>query len=156
MNIRQHIYFDANTDSAGVLTLEGEAALLQQEASNGVVLLANAAGQTLTTAQILGDTLLRSGAAAVSDTTPTAAAIVAAVNALTPTGRIPADTTMAFDWFVRNTNSGTLTIVAGSGVTLEGTTTVAANFARKYLVRLTNVTLGSEAVTISGIFTAAV
>jgi protein-disulfide isomerase-like protein with CxxC motif len=42
--------------------------------------LNNAAGQTLTVAQTVNVILLRSGAAAVTDTTPTAAAIVA-VNA---------------------------------------------------------------------------
>jgi hypothetical protein len=112
-----------------------------------VNLLANAAGQTLTVSQNLG-ILLRSGAAGVSDTTPTAAAIVAAL-ANCAVGDV-------VEWEVRNNNTGTLTLLAGSGVTLEGTTTVATVSFRKYAVRLTNVTPASEAVTISGLFTALV
>lgn len=112
------------------------------------VAISNAAGVTWTAAQTLGGTILRSGAAAVSDTTPTAAALVALF-----TG-VSAGATRLLR--VRNNNSGTLTIVAGSGVTLEGTTTIAAANTREYAIRFTAVASGSEAVTLSGMFTAAV
>lgn len=105
--------------------------------------LSNVAGQTLTVAQTKG-ILLRSGAAAVSDTTPTAADIIA--------GMSNAAIGDVVEWTIRNTNSGLLTLVAGSGVTLEGTTTVATNFCRRYAVRVISLT----AVTISGLSTAAV
>lgn len=110
--------------------------------------LSNASGQTLTAAQMLQGILARSGAAGVSDTTPTAAALVAAV----PGVSVGDVVTL----LIRNANSGTLTILAGNGVTLEGTTTIATNFAREYAIRFTAVASGSEAVTLSGLRTAAV
>lgn len=109
--------------------------------------LANAAGQTLTAAQVLGGYLDRSGAAGVSDTTPTAAQLVAAATA-------PAVGDV-LELRIRNRNTGTLTLVAGTNVTLEGTTTIATVNTRVYAVRFTNVTKGSEAVTISGLMTGA-
>lgn len=106
--------------------------------------VANAAGVTLTAANLLGGKILRSGAAAVSDTTPTAAQIIAALP-------FPA-VGDCFDFEIRNSNSGTLTLVAGTGVTLEGTTTIATVFNRRYLAEVTSLT----AVTIHGMSTAAV
>lgn len=103
----------------------------------------NAAGVTLTTAQILQAILTRSGATAVSDTTPTAAAIVAAI----PDAEVDA----SFELTIINNNSDVLTIVAGSGVTLAGTTTVTAAGSRRYYGVCTNVTTSSEAVTLQGI-----
>lgn len=109
--------------------------------------LNNAAGQTLTTAQLLGRYLDRSGAAGVSDTTPTAAQLVAAIPNVA-VGDV-------YELVVRNRNTGTLTLVAGTGVTLEGTTTIPTVNTRRYAIRFTNVTVGTEAVTISGIMVGA-
>lgn len=109
--------------------------------------LANAAGQTLTAAQMLGTFLDRSGAAGVSDTTPTAALLVAAMKGVSVGDAKPLR--------IRNRNTGTLTIVAGAGVTLEGTTTIPTVNTREYAIRVTNATPGAEAVTISGMFVAA-
>lgn len=121
-------------------------AQLQDVPEAAVTSVANAAGQTWTADAVIGGTILRSGAAAVSDTTPTAAAIVAAIpNATVGTVR---------PLVVRNNNSGTLTILAGTGVTLEGTTTIATVNSREYAVRVTAV--DTPAVTISGIRTSAV
>lgn len=107
----------------------------------------NAAGVTLTAAQLLGGYITRSGAVAVSDTTPTAAQIVAAIPGC--------EVGTSREIKIVSANSGLLTIAAGSGVTLAGTTTVAATFTRTYLVRVTNATAASEAVTILGVSTAA-
>ena len=107
--------------------------------------LNNASGQTLTTAQLLSGTLDRSGAAGVSDTTPTAAAIVAAI----PGCEVGSSCYLC----IINRNTGTLTLLAGSGVTLAGTTTIATVFSRWYLIRVTNV--GTPAVTMRGLMTAA-
>lgn len=109
--------------------------------------LANAAGQTLTVAQTVGAVLLRSGAAAVTDTTPTAAAIVAAMK--------QPGVNDTFRLTIVNTNTGTLTIGAGAGVTLAGTTTIPTVNTREYIGIATNVTAGSEAVTLRGIMVAA-
>lgn len=105
--------------------------------------LANAAGQTLTAAQLLGGVLDRSGAVTVSDTTPTAAALVAAYPGVSVGD--------CRQLKIRNRNTGTLTLLAGAGVTLEGTTTIPTVNTRTYSVRFTNVTPGAAAVTLSGI-----
>ena len=107
----------------------------------------NAAGVTLTVTQIYGKTIIRSGAVAVADTTPTAAQIVAAI----PGCEIGS----TFDFDIINNNTGLLTITAGSGVTLSGTTTIATLFTRRYRARVTSITASSEAVTLLGVFTAA-
>lgn len=107
--------------------------------------LSNAAGQTLTVAQVINSVLTRSGAAAVSDTTPTAAGIIASL----PPG------CRNFTLDIINQNTGLLTLVAGTGVTLAGTTTVATVFTRHYCGIVTNPIVGSEAVKLQGVFTAA-
>jgi hypothetical protein len=53
-----------------------------------------------------------------------------------------------FHFGVRNDNSGTLTLSAGSGVTNSGTTTAATTVYRLWTGSFTNVTSGSEAVTL--------
>lgn len=121
---------------------------LQQTPAIGVNAISNAAGVTLTAAQMVAGTILRSGAAGVSDTTATAAGLVAAFpGCAVGTVRILR---------IRNNNTGTLTILAGAGVTLEGTTTIPTVNTRDYAIRFTNVTPGAEAVTLSGLFVAAV
>lgn len=143
-----------NSDVAGVL--RGLQAAADKGAINKTTFntLANAAGQTLTVAQMLQGILDRSGAVAVSDTTPTAAALVAAMNAASAAGApVLAGDVVHFQ--IRNRNTGTLTLLAGTGVTLEGTTTVPTVNTRKYAIRFTNVTAGAEAVTVSGLSVAA-
>lgn len=150
VSITKHLgRIDESDLPAAIRLLENEAAVILQGAGNMLVAIANASGVTWTAAQMLSDVILRSGAGAVSDTTATAALLRAAILAL---GLTP-DTAMVFPLKVRNTNTGTLTIVAGTGVTLEGTTTIATVSTRDYLLRFTNVTLGSEAVTLSGVGT---
>lgn len=106
----------------------------------------NAAGQTYTPAQFDGGLIVRSGAAAVTDTTPTAAQIVGAIR-----NCAIGDT---FLLLIQNNNSGTLTIGAGTNVTLVGTTTIATALTRLYAVTVTAV--ATPAVTLRGIMTAAV
>lgn len=110
--------------------------------------IANAAGVTYSVTQFLGAVINRSGANAVSDTTPTAAQIVAGIPGA------EAGSTVFLE--IVNTNTGLLTLVAGdAGVTLSGTTTVATVFTRRYRIRVTNAGTGTEAVTFQGISTAA-
>lgn len=111
-------------------------------------ILNNAAGVTWATTDILGELITRKGAIAVSDTTPTAAAIVASIPGCEVGSRIR--------FYVRNKNTGILTILAGTGVTLDAdsTTTIATLFTRLYEARVTNATIGTEAVTLYGISTA--
>lgn len=109
---------------------------------------ANALGHTIPTATFIGGVDLRSGpVGAFNDTTPTAAQIIAAIpNCIVNSTRLI---------MISNAGGGLMTLLAGSGVTLAGTTTVAAGNVRLYLVSVTNITVGSEAVTLRGLMTAA-
>ena len=109
----------------------------------------NTAGnETISASELLGGYYLRDCAGANrTDTTDTAANIVAAIdNAKVGTSRL---------FFVKNTSDAaeTLTIAGGTGVTITGTATVAQDNTKIFLVLLTNVTSGSEAVTLYSIGT---
>ena len=95
----------------------------------------------LTAAQLLGGFILRSAGATSSDTFPTATAIVAAIPDCAVND--------AFEFEIINTKSGTITMVAGSGITLAGTTTIATGTSRRYLGIVTAV--DTPAVTIRGL-----
>jgi hypothetical protein len=73
---------------------------------------------------------------------PTAANIVAAL----PSAFVD----QAFVVTIRNTADAaeTITMTTNTGLTLSGTMTITQNHQKSFLVRLTNVTTGSEAVTI--------
>jgi hypothetical protein len=102
--------------------------------------ISNAAGVTLTAAQLLGQAISHAGATTVSDTTDTAANIIAAIPG--------AFSGMFFQVKIMNFNSGVLTILGGSGVTPIGTNTIAAGGTRDFMVFISNV--GSPAVSIFG------
>lgn len=72
----------------------------------------NAAGVTLTAANVSNQVLLRTGAAGVTDTFPTASAIVGAIT--------QAQAGSFRDLLIVNENSGTLLISPGAGVTFSG------------------------------------
>ncbi len=78
--------------------------------------ISNAAGVTLTAAQVVGGMIFRSGAVTVSDTFPTAALLLAACPGW-ETGDVRILT-------IRNANTGTLTLLTAAGVTLTGTMTI--------------------------------
>jgi len=109
----------------------------------------NTAGSsTISIGNFMSAVFTRTGPAGpFNDTTPTAAAIVAAIPGC--------EAGSGYDWYYRNTSGSTMTLVAGSGVTLSGTTTVATNQCRLYKIIATNVGAGTEAVTVVGISTAA-
>lgn len=98
---------------------------------------------TYTTTQMLGGLILRDPAGgARTDTTPTAAQLVAAIaNPIVGT---------SFYLDIRNTADAaeTITVAGGTGVTTSGTMTIAQNNSKRFLVRLDNVTASSEAATI--------
>jgi hypothetical protein len=101
-------------------------------------------GQTLTVGQMLAPLFIRSGpsSAGFTDTTPTAAAMVAALQGV--------QIGCSYTWLYRNTSNQTATLAAGTGVTLAtgNTNTTATVNTHSFLVVFTNVTPGSEAVTI--------
>jgi len=103
-----------------------------------------ASDQTYTAAQIIAGMILRDpNGGARSDTLPTAANIVAAIpGAVVGTG---------FEFTIRNTADASETITVatpGAPVTLSGTMTIAQNNSKRFLVLLTNVSSGTEAVTV--------
>lgn len=102
-----------------------------------------AAGGTYTAAAFTGGLITQATQGAISNATPTAAAIVAAIPGC--------EVNSSFYLTIVNNNTGLLTLTAGSGVTLSGTTTVQTLFGRRYLVYVTNATASSEAVTVYGL-----
>lgn len=96
---------------------------------------------TITTVQVLGALLNGTPTAAASYTTPTATLLIAGMPTCVVNSTI-------YNWAIRNTSGGanTITVLAGAGVTLAGTMTVAQNAQRQFLVSPTNCT--TPAVTI--------
>lgn len=102
-----------------------------------------AAAVTYSAAELVGGLILRDpNGSARSDVTPTAAQIVGAI-----TGAIA---TSSFEFTIRNTAdaSETITLTAGTGVTLSGTMTIAQNNSKRFLAVVTDAGSGTEAVTI--------
>lgn len=104
----------------------------------------SATGVTLTAAQMLSGWIVRSGTGGdVTDTTPTAALLVSGG----PGVGAPANTTRLMAYY-NSDAADTITIGAGSGVTLSGTMTVPPNSFGWFLIEYTNTSSGSEAVVI--------
>jgi hypothetical protein len=102
---------------------------------------ATAGARTYTAAELLGGLILRDPAgAARSDVTPTAAAIIAAITALS--GGHPPAVGTAFEFTIRNTADAaeTITVTAGTDVTLSGTMTIAQNNTKRFLAVVTAAT----------------
>lgn len=104
--------------------------------------ISNAAGQNITAAQILAGYIERDGAAGVSDVLPTAAAFLALVP-----GMEVNDCRLLI---IRNANTGTLTLTAGTNFTIVGTATIATVTTAIYMLRKTS----STAVTITRLIAA--
>jgi hypothetical protein len=101
--------------------------------------------QTWTVAQVLNGIILRTlTATARTDTTPTAAALVAVL----PQDLRRVGASWYLDVIRTDAAAVALTIAAGTGVTLVGTMTVAASNARALFWVVTNATAGSEAISI--------
>lgn len=97
---------------------------------------------TYTAAQLLAGLILRDpNGAGRSDVFPTAALLKAAV----PGAAVGS----SFSVVIRNTADAaeTITMTAGTGVTISGTATIAQNNTKTFLVRFDNVDAGSEAYT---------
>lgn len=98
---------------------------------------------TYTAAQLIGGLILRdTNGADRSDVSPTAAQIVAALPGAT--------NGQSFQFDLVNTADAneSITLTAGTGVTVAGTATVAQNDGKRWIVYVTDVTAGAEAVTI--------
>ena len=104
---------------------------------------ATAAAVTYSVTQVLGGLILRDPAgAARADLLPTAAALLDAIP--------DAEVGTSFEFTIRNTADAaeTITVTTNTGLTLSGTMTIAQNNSKRFLARFTNVTEGSEAVTV--------
>lgn len=94
--------------------------------------LTTAGNQTLTVAQLLGGLLLRDpNGGAVTDTTPTAAAIKAAIEA---DNKLNVGVGLSFEFTIRNTADAaeTITVAGGTGVTVSGTATIAQSNSKRF------------------------
>jgi len=106
------------------------------------------AAVTYTAAELVGGLILRDpNGNDRSDVTPTATQIVGAIS-----GCVVGS---SFRFIIRNTadENETITLTAGTGVTLSGTMTIAQNYSREFLAVVTNVS--SPAVTIYSVGTVA-
>jgi len=102
-----------------------------------------AAAVTYTVAEILSGFLLRDAlSSARADLLPTAAAIVAAINGC--------QVGTSFRTWIRNTGAGagSITLTTNTGLTLSGTVAIVFQQQKELLFVVTNVTPGSEAVTV--------
>jgi len=98
---------------------------------------------TLSGSQLVGGAILRDATNDETDATATAAQIVAAM----PAEARVADMTFEFKIIVSNSSAG-YSFTAGSGVTIVGSSSYLVDGVHNYLVRITNATASSEAVTI--------
>lgn len=99
--------------------------------------------EVMTVAELVGGSVLFDcGGANRNYTTLTAAQIVAAFD----NPKVGAGT----HFFIKNTSDDaeTITVVGGTNVTVTGTATIAQNYSKQFMLVFTNVTSGSEAVTL--------
>lgn len=134
-------------DTSGMWGLFGACANLNQAMGNAFTTVnSSATALTATAAAVVGGILNRTGApgGGVTETTPSAAQIVAALQESTPE-----DGTFQYRFrYINNALGQTTTWTAGSGVTVTGTATIATNAWRDFLVTVEN---GGTAVTFTNI-----
>lgn len=120
-------------DNAGMWGLWGAVQNLEQVDAIGFNSVASSATTvTATAAGVSGGILNRTGSPAggVTETTPTAAQIIAALP-----NTIPLDGTYQFKFrYINNSLGQTVTWTGGSGVTVTGTATIATNAWREFLL----------------------
>lgn len=103
--------------------------------------LGTGATVTLTTAQMLSGLMTVNPSADAAHTTPTAAEIIAAIP-----GAVAGQSFKMT--FVVTSSTYQITLTAGTGITIVGGAVVLENTSGTFLVRITNVTEDSEAVSI--------
>ena len=109
-------------------------------------LAAPTATATLTAANSYNTIIRGVPTATATYTTATAAAIVAAIG-----GDCAVGTTFMVVVLNASAGANTITIAGGTDVTVSGVATVAQNASKVFLGRVTNVTAGSEAITLYGL-----
>ncbi len=133
----EQVEIDGGGAMKAFTTTAGIAALASQTSTTTTITALNTVGAgTITAAGIVGKITSRGGAqsaTAFSDTTDTAAAIIAALPSSAPTGT-------SFLWRYANNTNGNATIVAGSGITLSGNVIVPKLTWTEFLVKKTSAT----------------
>jgi hypothetical protein len=130
---------DAQPSKNGIPTLGKQGTALKKVE---VSTITTAAAVTYTAAQIAGGLILRDpNGGARTDVTPTAQALVQLLGLKKGAG---------FVFAIRNTAGAaqTITVSAGTGVTLSGTMTIAQNNSKSFLVVCTEDRVGAEALTV--------
>lgn len=120
-------------DYSSALVISGD--LYTAPTSEVVTSIATVGAGTLTAAALVGGILTRDGAqsaTAFTDTTATAAQIVAAIS--------NAQVGQSVRCTIKNNTDGAMTITAGSGVTLTGQAVIAANSWCEFVIVLTSLT----------------
>lgn len=101
--------------------------------------------RTATAAELLGGLLLLNVDDAQTLTLPTAALLVEAIPGATGTAQNTG--ACGFQFQIRNTGDATLTVGAGVGGTMSGTSTVITAEQRQFTIVITNAAKGSETYT---------
>jgi hypothetical protein len=127
-------------DNAGMWGLWGAVQNLEQVDAIGFNTVASATSTavTATAAGVAGGILNRTGSpgSGVTETTPTAAQIIAALP-----NTIPLDGTYQFKFrYINNAMGQTVTWTAGSGVTVTGTATIATSAWREFMLTVDSAT----------------
>jgi hypothetical protein len=118
INILQDAQYNATTQTSGTLT----ASVLAGAVENYVKTSAATALTTDTAANIYAQT-------------------ISAIQAAAPSAQPPPNITgLTFLLYIHNTDGSTLTLTAGTGVTITGTATLATTIQREYLVTITGPT----------------
>lgn len=117
------------------------AIVLNAVKNNTLTQLTGAGPFTLTGTQMVGGVIEFSGSTtAVAVTTATAAAILAAMQAIDPNAGV--GSTVQLTLVNDNTSSGAITVTGGTGVTLQGPTAsaIAIAAAKRYLIKIVTAT----------------
>ena len=136
-----HIGIPANSGCRAVM---GAGAVERPMATNVLLAVSDAAGATLATRAPLYEVIYRTGPTAnFTDTTATAAAIAATMNDCAVGG----DGLGSFKFRYVNATAYQATLAGGTGVTITGTATIAANSWREFVYKQT----GSSGATITNV-----
>ena len=101
---------------------------------------ANDSNQTYAPSDVLSGMIIRTPVSARTDTLPSAAALVEAIQGC--------QVGTSFTFIIRNTSGVTVTVAAGAGGTPSGTMTALTVANKMFMIVFTNVTIGSEAYTV--------
>lgn len=141
------ITLNSRDHTSPLVQIDGANGLAPGMAANGKVLLtanaqrtvtdATATGVTLAAAKMVGGLYFHAPTGAVNDVTDTATAIIAALPACyvnsTSVAGLTVGASFRFSLYNNSAGANTITVTAGTGVTLVGTMTIAQNAVRNFV-----------------------